>query len=138
MLLAGSDVMVTPDPGAIRLAMLNWPAPAPTTGQTAPPLVPVQLTDVQFRPALGVSVNVEPSAALGPSFPTAMVYMVLLPAVTVETLFDFETDTFTNGEQRLSVGWARANCPRGSAPLLVTELTIAIVAVACVARNVVW
>ena len=100
--------------------------------------MPIQLTDVQFRPALWVSVNVEPLAALGPPLTTAMVYAVLLPAVTVETLFDFETDTFTSGEQRLSVGWAKANCPRGSAGLLVTELTIARVAVACVARNVVW
>jgi hypothetical protein len=137
VLFAGSDVMVTPAPGVIRLAMLNWPVAPPATGQAAPPLVPVQLTDVQFNPALGVSLSTEPSAALGPPLVTEMLYTVLLPAVTAETPFDFDADRLTRGEQSLSVGWAIANCPRGSLLLDVTELTIESVAETCVARKVV-
>lgn len=53
-----------------------------TPGQLAPPLL-VQLSVVQFKPALGVSFTMALLAQAGPALLAVMVYSVVLPATRV-------------------------------------------------------
>lgn len=65
--LAGKLVRVMPAP--CKLAIVTFPA----AGQTAAPVTPVQVIDVQFMPATMGSVSTAPEASAGPMFATVTV-----------------------------------------------------------------
>jgi len=73
LLAAGRVASTTPLPGDSKFAMLNSPGAAPTTGQTAPPVVPVHVTALQTSPAVAVSVRTLPLAEPGPELATVTV-----------------------------------------------------------------
>ena len=73
LLAAGRVASTTPLPGDSKFAMLNWPGPAPVTGQRAPPVVPVHVTTMQTSPAVAATVRTLPLAEPGPELATVTV-----------------------------------------------------------------
>ena len=73
-------------------------------GQTAPPVVPVQVTLVQARPVATGSCTTVLLAAPGPALLTVRVYVVVVPLTTELTAFDLVTLTLAGGCSVVVVG----------------------------------